>query len=112
MTELNEILFFCFFVYVCVVHLQVIANMNAAYKQEKKKNSKRRTQNTPPTTLKMSPYIKTEPLFGVVDSPPAKKVKESLYLSFPVETVLATEQNSSEDVKAELTYRLAEPDVH
>ncbi|XP_043963869.1 uncharacterized protein zgc:113436 isoform X3 [Gambusia affinis] len=89
----------------------VTANMNAAYKQEKKRNAKRRNQIMPPTTLKMSPYIKTEPLFGVVDSPPAKKVKESLYLSFPVETVLATGQNSSEDVKAELTYRLAEPDV-
>uniref|UniRef100_A0A3Q2TVU5 Gypsy retrotransposon integrase-like protein 1 n=1 Tax=Fundulus heteroclitus TaxID=8078 RepID=A0A3Q2TVU5_FUNHE len=85
----------------------VIANMNAAYKQEKKKNAKRRTQNTSPATLSI-----TEPLFAAVDTPSAKKVKESLYLSFPVETVLATEANSSEDAKTELPYRLAEPDVH
>ncbi|XP_047236890.1 uncharacterized protein zgc:113436 [Girardinichthys multiradiatus] len=85
----------------------VIANMNAAYKQEKKKNAKRRMQTTPPATLKM-----TEPLFAAVDSTSAKKVKESLYLSFPMETVLATEPNNSEDVKTELEYRLAEPDAH
>lgn len=89
------------------VKQQVIANMNAAYKQEKKKNTKRRLQNKPHTTLK-----RTEPLFSGVDSPSAKKVKESLYLSFPVETVLATEENKSEDIKTELVYHLDQPDLH
>ncbi|KAM4577522.1 gypsy retrotransposon integrase-like protein 1 [Odontesthes bonariensis] len=77
----------------------VIANMNSAYKQEKKKNAKRRTLGMPPVEFKM-----IDPLFAAGDSPSPKKVKESLYLSFPVETVLDTEQSSSEDVKAELMY--------
>uniref|UniRef100_A0A672G596 Gypsy retrotransposon integrase-like protein 1 n=1 Tax=Salarias fasciatus TaxID=181472 RepID=A0A672G596_SALFA len=85
----------------------VIANMNAAYKQQKKKNSKRRAHNLPPVTFKHS-----EPLFSAGDSPPPKKVKESLYLSFPVETVLATEQGASDHIKTELAYHLADPDVH
>lgn len=86
----------------------VIANMNTAYKQEKKKkNAKRRTHNMPSMTFKMA-----DPLFGAGDSPSPKKLKESLYLSFPVETVLATEQSSSEDIKTELAYHLAESDVH
>lgn len=83
---------------------QVIANMNAAYKQEKK-NAKRRTQNGPPVTFNI-----TDPLFAAGDSPSPKKAKESLYLSFPVETVLVTEQSSSEDVKTELAYDLVEDD--
>ncbi|TKS78098.1 Gypsy retrotransposon integrase-like protein 1 [Collichthys lucidus] len=82
----------------------VIANMNAAYKQEKK-NAKRRTHNMPSMTFKV-----TDPLFGG-DSPSPKKLKESLYLSFPVETVLATEQSGS-DIKTELTYHLVDSDVH
>lgn len=86
---------------------QVIANMNAAYKQEKKKNAKRKTHNVPSMAFKI-----TDPLFGVGDSPSPKKLKESLYLSFPVETVLATEQGGSEDMKTELAFRLAESDVH
>ncbi|XP_072243149.1 gypsy retrotransposon integrase-like protein 1 [Leuresthes tenuis] len=77
----------------------VIANMNSAYKQEKKKNAKRRTLGVAPVEFKM-----TDPLFVAGDSPLPKKVKESLYLSFPVKTVLDKEQSSSEDVKAELTY--------
>lgn len=86
---------------------QVIANMNAAYKQEKKKTAKRKTHNVPSMAFKVA-----DPLFGVGDSPSPKKLKESLYLSFPVETVLATEQGGSEDIKTELAYRLAESDVH
>ena len=81
--------------------------MNIAYKQEKKKNAKRRTHNVPSMTFKDS-----DPLFGAGDSPSPKRLKESLYLSFPVETVLATEQSGSEDIKTELAYRLAESDVH
>lgn len=85
----------------------VIANMNAAYKQEKKKNTKRRAHNMTSMTLKIS-----DPLYSEGDSPSPKKLKETLYLSFPVETVLATEQSSSEDIKTELEYHLAETDVH
>lgn len=83
--------------------------MNAAYKLEKKKKkkAKRRMQSASPASLKV-----TEPLFAAGDSPSAKKVKDSLYLSFPVETVLATEPNGAEGVKTELAYRLAQPDVH
>ena len=79
--------------------------MNAAYKQEKKKNVKRRTQNVPPVTFKIA-----DPLFSAGDSPSPKKSKETLYLSFPVETVLATEQSRPEDVKTELAYDLVEDD--
>lgn len=81
--------------------------MNAAYKQEKKKNGKRRTHSTPSVTFKI-----TDPLFDAGDSPSPKKMKESLYLSFPVETVLATEQSGSEDIKTELAYHLAESGAH
>ncbi|KAM6930802.1 gypsy retrotransposon integrase-like protein 1 [Xenentodon cancila] len=88
----------------CVKQL-VIANMNAAYKQEKKKNAKRRTQNPVPVTFKI-----VDPLFVAGDSPSPKKAKESLYLSFPVETVLATVQSSSVDVKTDLAYDMAEDD--
>lgn len=85
----------------------VIANMNAAYKQEKKKNAKCRVHDVASVTFKIE-----DPLFGKEDSPSPKKLKDSLYLSFPVETVLTTEQSSSEDLKTELGYHLAEPDVH
>lgn len=81
--------------------------MNIAYKQEKRKNAKRKTHNVPSMTFKDS-----DPLFGAGDSPSPKRLKESLYLSFPVETVLATEQSGSEDIKTELAYHLAESDVH
>uniref|UniRef100_A0A3Q0RQX2 Zgc:113436 n=1 Tax=Amphilophus citrinellus TaxID=61819 RepID=A0A3Q0RQX2_AMPCI len=81
----------------------VLANMNAAYKQEKK-NAKRKAHSMSPMTFKVS-----DPLFAAAEAPPLKKVKEeSLFLSFPVETVLATEQSSSGDVKTELVYHLAE----
>lgn len=53
-----------------------------------------------------------DPSFCAGDSPSPKKLKDSIYLSFPVETVLATEQSSSEDMKTELEYHLAESDVH
>uniref|UniRef100_A0A3P9HKX1 Gypsy retrotransposon integrase-like protein 1 n=1 Tax=Oryzias latipes TaxID=8090 RepID=A0A3P9HKX1_ORYLA len=85
----------------------VITNMNAAYKLEKKKNAKRRAYNVTPVTLKIA-----DPLFSVGEVPSPKKVKEGLYLSFPVETVLATAQNSSVDVKTDLEYHLAESDIH
>lgn len=64
--------------------------MNVAYRQEKK-NAKRKTRNMPSITLTV-----TNPLFSAEESPSAKKLKESLYLSFPVETVLTTIQNAPE----------------
>ncbi|KAM4616300.1 gypsy retrotransposon integrase-like protein 1 isoform 2-T2 [Polymixia lowei] len=84
----------------------VIANMNVAYKQEKK-NAKRRLRNMPSMTFKI-----TDPMFGSGESPSPKKLKESLYLSFPVETVLTTDQSTSEDKKTDLEYPLPVPDVH
>lgn len=86
--------------------LQVIANMNAAYKQEKK-NAKRRARNMPSITFKV-----TDPLFGSGESSSQKKLKRSIYLSFPVETVLATEQCSSDDKKSDLEYPLPISDAH
>lgn len=90
-----------------VLHFQVIANMNAAYKQEKKKNVKRRRHKITSMTFDIA-----DPLFSTGDSPSSKKIKDSLYLSFPVENVLATEQRSSEEIKTALGYHLAESDVH
>ncbi|XP_072770323.1 gypsy retrotransposon integrase-like protein 1 isoform X1 [Nerophis lumbriciformis] len=79
----------------------VIANMKAAYKEEKK-DVKRRSLNNP-----------SNPPFCPGDTPSTKKMKEEcLYLSFPVETVLATEQSSSEDVKTAIAYHLSESDIH
>ncbi|KAL4636018.1 hypothetical protein GN956_G13188 [Arapaima gigas] len=83
----------------------VIANMNAAYKQEKK-NAKRRVRNIPAITFKVE-----DPLFGTRESPPLKKLKESLLLSFPVEAVLDSEQSGSDDKKSDLEYPLPVPDV-
>ncbi|XP_060893160.1 gypsy retrotransposon integrase-like protein 1 [Labrus mixtus] len=83
----------------------VIANMNASYKQDKKRNTKRRTR-TPSMNFKIQ-----DPLFCAGDSPSPKKSKDSLYLSFPVETVLATEQ-SSEHMKNELVFHLRESEAH
>lgn len=78
---------------------QVLANMNAAYKQEKKKNSKRKVQGAAPLGLKVS------------DAPPRpKKMKDTLFLSFPDQTVLSA--GAAGDIKAELSYHLGEPDVH
>ncbi|XP_037113967.1 uncharacterized protein zgc:113436 isoform X2 [Syngnathus acus] len=84
----------------------VIANMKAAYKEEKK-NVKRKAHNSPSMTLKTS-----EPLFCAGVSPSKKLKEDGLYLSFPVETVLATEQSSSEVIKTELTFHMAESDNH
>nr|XP_061803792.1 gypsy retrotransposon integrase-like protein 1 [Nerophis lumbriciformis] len=85
----------------------VIANMKAAYKQEQK-SMKRKAHNNPSMTLKTS-----TPLFCDGDASSSKKLKEEgLYLTLPVETVLATEQSSTEVLKTELTYHLAESDGH
>lgn len=70
--------------------IQVVTNMNVAYRQEKK-NAKRKARNIPSITLTV-----TNPLFSAEESPSTKKLKESLYLSFPVETVLTTIQNVPE----------------
>ncbi|XP_051976889.1 gypsy retrotransposon integrase-like protein 1 isoform X2 [Xyrauchen texanus] len=88
------------------VKQMVITNMNVAYRQEKK-NAKRKARNIPPITLTV-----TDPLFNAEVSPSTKKLKESLYLSFPVETVLTTVQNVPEDKKNGLEYPLTGSDVH
>lgn len=75
--------------------------MNAAYKQEKKKNSKRKTN-----------FKITDPLFGADESPCPKKLKDSLFLPFPDETVLSSGQSGASEIKTELSYQLTEPDVH
>lgn len=82
--------------------LQVLASMNAAYKQEKK-NAKRRARSIT--------YEVTEPVFDEA-SPPCKKLKDSLFLSFPVEGVLSTEQNGPGSKKSDLEYPLPGSDVH
>ncbi|KAM6965265.1 gypsy retrotransposon integrase-like protein 1 [Aplochiton taeniatus] len=84
----------------------VMANMNAAYKHEKK-NAKRRSRNMPSITFKIA-----DRTFGAEESPSPKKLKDSLYLSFPVETVLAIDQSTSENKKTELEYPMQVPDVH
>ncbi|XP_057212596.1 gypsy retrotransposon integrase-like protein 1 isoform X2 [Triplophysa rosa] len=88
------------------VKQMVITNMNVAYRQEKK-NAKRKARNMPSITLTV-----TDPLYSTEDSPSAKKLKESLYLSFPVETVLTTVQNVAEDKKNGLEYPLTDSDPH
>uniref|UniRef100_A0A9J8D576 Zgc:113436 n=1 Tax=Cyprinus carpio carpio TaxID=630221 RepID=A0A9J8D576_CYPCA len=84
----------------------VVTNMNVAYRQEKK-NAKRKARNMPSITLAV-----TDPLFSTEETPSAKKLKESLYLSFPVETVLTTVQNVPEAKKNGLEYSLTDSDVH
>ncbi|XP_056602084.1 gypsy retrotransposon integrase-like protein 1 [Triplophysa dalaica] len=88
------------------VKQMVITNMNVAYRQEKK-NAKRKAKNMPSMTLNV-----TDPLFSTEDLPSAKKLKESLYLSFPVETVLTTVQNVAEDKKIGLEYPLTDTEPH
>lgn len=95
------------FAYLSIIHEQqnsikqlVVENMNTAYKQEKKRNAKRRGHVT-------SSMI-SEPLYCDREPPLPKKLKESLYLSFPVETVLATDQSGTGDMKTELEYNLEE----
>ncbi|KAL2092454.1 hypothetical protein ACEWY4_012252 [Coilia grayii] len=80
----------------------VLANMNAAYKQEKK-NAKRR--------MRSITYEVTEPLFGNEESTPCKKLKDSLFLSLPVETVLTAEQNGGDGKKSDLEYSLPGSEV-
>ncbi|KAJ8385959.1 hypothetical protein AAFF_G00177800 [Aldrovandia affinis] len=84
----------------------VIANMNAAYKQQKK-NAKRRARSIPSITFSVA-----DPLFGTGESPPLKKLKETLYLSFPVETVLTAEQSGPDDKKSDLEYSLPVSHIH
>uniref|UniRef100_A0A8C5HZK7 Gypsy retrotransposon integrase-like protein 1 n=1 Tax=Gouania willdenowi TaxID=441366 RepID=A0A8C5HZK7_GOUWI len=76
----------------CVKQL-VVANMNAAYKQQK--NAKRRTHHMTQMTLKMS-----NPEVVEGDSPSPKKERSSVYLSF------------SESVNTQLEYHLTDSDVH
>lgn len=90
-----------------VLRFQVLANMNAAYKQEKKKNSKRKTHAITPLSFKI-----TDPLFGADESPCPKKLKDNLFLPFPDETVLSSGQSGASEIKTELSYQLGEPDVH
>ncbi|XP_062399135.1 gypsy retrotransposon integrase-like protein 1 [Sardina pilchardus] len=82
----------------------VLARMNAAYKQEKK-NAKRRARS-------ITYNVTEEPLFDNEESPPCKKLKDSLFLSFPVEGVLTTEQNGTASKKNDLEYQLPGSDVH
>lgn len=84
----------------------VVTNMNVAYRQEKK-NSKRKARTMPFISLTV-----TDPLFSTEETPSAKKLKESLYMSFPVETVLTTVQNVPESKKNGLEYPLTDSDVH
>lgn len=78
--------------------------MNAAYRQQKK-NAKRRVRSLPSITFSV-----TDPSFGTGESPPLKK--ESLYLSFPVTTVLAAEQSAPGDKKSDLEYSLPVSHIH
>lgn len=71
---------------------QVIANMNASYKKEKK-STKRGSRSMQSITFKVG-----DTLYGSSDSAQLKRLKKSHFLSFPVETVLTSEQSGS-DVK-------------
>lgn len=88
------------------VSFQVFSNMNAAYKQEKK-SAKRRGRNVSSITLTV-----TEPLGPTHDSPSPKRLKEDLFLTFPVETVISAVQVVAEEGKDGLEYVLPGPDVH
>ncbi|XP_072520923.1 gypsy retrotransposon integrase-like protein 1 [Salminus brasiliensis] len=86
----------------------VFSNMNAAYKEEKK-NAKRRSRSASSVTLAV-----TEPLCTSDEPPSPKKLKEELFLTFPVETVLSTVQTVPDDRKngLEYTHTLPVSDVH
>uniref|UniRef100_A0A3B3Q9T2 Gypsy retrotransposon integrase-like protein 1 n=1 Tax=Paramormyrops kingsleyae TaxID=1676925 RepID=A0A3B3Q9T2_9TELE len=73
----------------------VIANMNAAYRQEKK-NGKR-------------PARAGIPLLTPREPPPMKKLKEAFLLPFPVDAVLDSEHSSTPDKKSGLEYSPAHP---
>ncbi|XP_041083285.1 uncharacterized protein zgc:113436 [Polyodon spathula] len=75
-----------------IVKQTVIANMNASYKKEKK-STKRGARSMQPITIKVG-----DTLYGTSDSAQLKRLKKSHFLSFPVETVLTSEQSGS-DVK-------------
>ncbi|XP_036454257.1 LOW QUALITY PROTEIN: uncharacterized protein zgc:113436 [Colossoma macropomum] len=83
----------------------VFSNMNAAYKEEK--NAKRRGRNVSSITLTV-----TEPLCASDEPPSPKKLKEGLFLTFPVETVLSAVQATPDDRKNGLEYTLPGSDVH
>uniref|UniRef100_A0AAY5EGK1 Uncharacterized protein n=1 Tax=Electrophorus electricus TaxID=8005 RepID=A0AAY5EGK1_ELEEL len=78
----------------------VFSNMNAAYKQEKK-SAKRRSRNISSITLTV-----TEPLCPPDECPSPKKLRDGLFVTFPVETVLGTVQAAPEDRKNGLEYPL------
>ncbi|XP_053466536.1 gypsy retrotransposon integrase-like protein 1 isoform X1 [Ictalurus furcatus] len=84
----------------------VFSNMNAAYKQEKK-SAKRRGRDVSSITLTV-----TEPLCPSDDSPSPKRLKDDLFLTFPVETVISAVQVVAEEGKDALEYVLPGPDVH
>lgn len=88
------------------VSFQVFSNMNSAYKQEKK-SAKRRGRNVSSITLTV-----TEPLCPADDSPSPKRLKDDLFLTFPVETVISAVQVVTEEGKDALEYVLPGPDVH
>lgn len=88
------------------VFFQVFSNMNAAYKQEKK-SAKRRGRDVSSITLTV-----TEPLCPSDDSPSPKRLKDDLFLTFPVETVISAVQVVAEEGKDALEYVLPGPDVH
>lgn len=88
------------------VVFQVFSNMNAAYKQEKK-SAKRRGRNLSSITLTV-----TEPLCPAEDLPSPKRLKDDLFLTFPVETVISAVQVVTEEGKGGLEYVLPGPDVH
>ncbi|KAJ3603554.1 hypothetical protein NHX12_028299 [Muraenolepis orangiensis] len=80
--------------------MTVTANMNTAYKQQKK-TSKRRLRNMPSMTFKI-----TDPMFGAGESPAAKKLKaDSLFMSFSAEADLpaASETDFAAASEADLT---------
>ncbi|XP_060740159.1 gypsy retrotransposon integrase-like protein 1 [Tachysurus vachellii] len=88
------------------LHQMVFSNMNAAYKQEKK-SAKRRGRNVSSITLTV-----TEPLCPAEDMPSPKRLKDDLFLTFPVETVISAVQVVTEEGKGGLEYVLPGPDVH
>ncbi|KAK1156402.1 hypothetical protein AOXY_G25367 [Acipenser oxyrinchus oxyrinchus] len=75
-----------------IVKQMVIANMNASYKKEKK-STKRGSRSMQSITFKVG-----DTLYGTSDSAQLKRLKKSHFLSFPVETVLTSEQSGS-DIK-------------
>lgn len=80
--------------------------MNAAYKEEKK-NAKRRGRNVSSLTLTV-----TEPLCASDEPPSPKKLKEGLFLTFPVETVLSAVQAAPDERKNGLEFTLPGSDLH